>query len=159
MAAIEASEMQIEYYIRQRIEDNLDEVILPHIEQLVNETNLCESRLGRAQFSSLQNLLRETNSIQVVLNWIAYQMGRYAAWREKDFGSKLLVALNGLEGIAKTITAELYASLETEETNFDTLFQNEIQVRRRFREIWKRLIEQYVGQLYRRVVACKGMGS
>lgn len=147
--------MQIEYYIRQRIDETLDEIILPNIEQLVVSAQLCQSDLGKSQFSSLQNLLRETNSIQVVFNWIRYQMGRYKNWNDHHFGSALLRNLNMLENIAKEIVAEIYnfrpEALEQEA-------QQDREIRRLIRQVWKQLIEQYVGQLYRSVVACKGTG-
>lgn len=135
-----ADQLQVEYRIKRLIDLELD-TIIPEIEQLVVDAKLNNNRrLGRSQFSSLQNVARDTTSVKVILTWIRYQMGRYSAWQEQSFGQSLVTALENLKETATRIAREASTAQVSVDKN----------------DIYLRLVRQYVGQLQRLVIAYQG---
>jgi hypothetical protein len=123
--------------------------MIRQMRQMVRDTELCTNRrLGNKQFSDLQGVAGETTSIEVVITWIRYQMGRYRYWNDGHFGSSLIETLQGLEPVADRIAQE------TARTVSPTI------TKRQFADmklmVWHRLVQQYVGHLRREVMACQG---
>lgn len=129
--------LALEYAIQRKIDQQLDDTIIEHARKLINETGVKNNRrMGRAQFTNLQNVTRDTTSVQVILTWIRYQMGRQTAWNERNFGKNLLEYLGPeLQSVAEEIV--------------QTLPPSDAEARKVVREIHLRLIRQYVGQLQR----------
>lgn len=139
-----ASKLRQAYAERRAIEEYLDEMI-PNIRTLVHDTNVHNnSRMGLSQFSSLENIARETNSVEVIIGWVRYQVGRNRPWQEKDFGTKLANALDSLRQQAVVIEKTLLADTGGNVT------------KNRERDIHLQLIRLYAGHLKRCVVAERG---
>ena len=65
-----------QYAIQQLVDERLDTLILD-VRELVNSTEIhLERSMGKAQFSALTTLARDTDSIEAIAVWIEYQMGR-----------------------------------------------------------------------------------
>lgn len=143
-------DLQVEYQLRQKIDEYLDSTILPNIESLVENAKLCgQTRMKNSQFSNLQNVARDTTSVQVILTWVQYQTGRQAAWRDNNFGRDLLQQLESLQGVAESILQEI-------ETEIGTANAGDDFTKRYRRRLWLDLIRQYAGHLQRRFIACQG---
>lgn len=145
-----AANLRQEYQIRQLVDERLDDEIIDSIRKLVQQTDLSNNRrMGRAQFSNLQNVARDTNSVRVIFTWIRYQVGRQpAAWRE--LGPALLKELDGrLQKLSGEIADEVIA--QDRDQNY-----GDKERRRLIRRIWLLLIRQYVGQLQRYVLGYQG---
>lgn len=133
------TDLRLEYELRRLIDEQLD-VLIPQICELVNQTGLCNNTcLERKQLTNLENVARETDSVYVVLNWIQYQIGRQSAWREGDLGYELVKKLKGLNDTAHKLVQKAGGGDDP----------------RLVRQVWMRLVRQYVGQLQRFVVACR----
>ncbi len=140
------ADLRVVYRMQQLIDAELDDII-PDMQAMAQGADLCgETRMRRAQFSALQNVSRDTDSIEAILNWVRYQTGRYSAWRDGRFGASLLEALTGLETTARELLNAL--AREIPDVNAEDA--------RLVRALWLRLIRQYVGQLQRYYVACQG---
>lgn len=140
-------QMREELLIRRYVDEKLDEVLILNIQQLLKTTRIQNNRrMGRSQFSGLQNVARDTASVQVILNWLRYQIGRQASWRDGDFGPKLLNILDEtLYSEAKNIAEDIIKENEG-------YYSDKRTVNRLLRKVWLMLIRQYVGQLQRAVL-------
>lgn len=127
------------YAIQQEIEFLLDEHIIQDIRNLAQ--NKSRLTLGNAQFAGLLNITRETDSVQVMLTWLRYQVGRYPAWQQDEFGKKLLTALENLRTDAEHVLEKVGVK------------KNDPEYRRLLLRVWRMLIRQYVGHLRRAVMA------
>lgn len=144
----EKREIRQSYRIRRYVEEELD-IIIPEMRQLVQETGLCQNRrMGKSQFSNLQNVARDTTSPEVILAWIDYQIGRQAVWRENAFGIKLRTALDALRDNADRIRTKI-------ENDFAEEPLTDAEGKHLRRRIFLALIRQYVGQLTRYHVYCQ----
>ncbi len=155
-------DQRTEYCIQQRIDELIDEVIFDKINNLAAATHLYEkkqkmNKQGNAmgepqympastQFSKLIGLTQSTTSIEVIINWIKYQSGRYAEWQELNFGQMLAEDLESLKDYAIGLTEEVSAKTA------DEILANQ-DGRRYYRGLWLRLVQQYVGMLRRCVIA------
>ena len=109
---------------------------------MIDNTEVYRSDMEESQMQNLVSVTRETDSAEVVLNFILYQVGRdtkNANWRSGNFGVKLEKALRALKGDAQQIVVQV-AGKETSELLDD---------------VWVRLIRHYVGQLRRYFYFCK----
>jgi hypothetical protein len=103
---------------------------------MIRDTEVYHSDMKKSQMQNLVSVTRETDSAEVILNFILYQVGRDDKsnnWRSGDFGVKLEEALRALRGDASQIVVQV-AGEETPELVDD---------------VWVRLIRNYVGQLRR----------
>ena len=60
--------------------------------EMVDNTKVYRSDMEESQMQNLVSVTRETDSAEVILNFILYQVGRdtkSANWRSGDFGVKL----------------------------------------------------------------------
>jgi hypothetical protein len=67
--------MIVEAKLLQKIEEHLDEIV-EIAENCVTNTNAASTDLEESQLRNLQNLASATDSVAVLENFIAYQMGR-----------------------------------------------------------------------------------
>ncbi len=85
--------MMAETKLLQQIERHLDDIV-KRAEECVLETRAADSGLEESQLRNLQNLAAATDSVPVLENFIAYQMGRKKIPRE--LGDRLLEDLQKL---------------------------------------------------------------
>ena len=104
---------------------------------IINDTKVHLSDMEESQMQNLVSVARETDSAEVILNFILYQVGRNnkppRTWRYGDFGVKLEKALCALKGDAQRIVVQVAGEETTELVD----------------DVWVRLIRHYVGQLRR----------
>ena len=55
---------------------------------------LKDTQMGKSQLRNVLNAAMQTRSIEVVNNFIHYQISREKGWRSNDFGEKLISALS-----------------------------------------------------------------
>ena len=85
--------MIAETKLLQQIEQHLDDIV-KRAEECVLETRAADSGLEESQLRNLQNLAAATDSVPVLENFIAYQVGRRKIPRE--LGDRLLKDLQKL---------------------------------------------------------------
>lgn len=135
----EIPDMQRELTINQAIDDRLNG-ILQQMKVLVDNSRIWEAK--KMEVSQIQNLLavsQETGSVEVVKNYIRYQMGRDGgsdSWRNRmgtgpTFGEQVIDAVDNLRSVA--------ASIVPEEKN------NQAEIDR----TWMKLTRLYLGYLRR----------
>jgi hypothetical protein len=122
--------------------DLLINELVRQVRQLVDETGVAASQMEKHQFSNLLGVALDTKSVELVKNFIQYQMGRDVrgtAWRAQNFGGQLVRDLDGLRKKAGDIALNLYDALELDGEPTE----------REIGEIWIEVARQYVGQLNR----------
>jgi hypothetical protein len=65
------------------------------------------NNLTDTQIRNLLNVASNTLSMEVLLNFLKYQIGRESKWQEKDIGEKLISELEGLSENRNTILKHL----------------------------------------------------
>jgi hypothetical protein len=131
-----STNVELNLRLQNAIEGRLN-ALTNQAQDLVRDTRLFQSEaMEESQMQNLVSVARETNSAEVVINFILYQIGRDSknTWRYSGFGEKLARALRGLKGEAETIVTSV-TQKEAEPETVD--------------EVWIRLIRHYVGQLRR----------
>jgi hypothetical protein len=131
-----STNVELNLRLQNAIEGRLN-ALTNQAQDLVRDTQLFQSEaMEESQMQNLVSVARETNSAEVVINFILYQIGRDSknTWRYSSFGEKLARALRGLGGEAETIVTSV-TQKEAEPETVD--------------EVWIRLIRHYVGQLRR----------
>jgi hypothetical protein len=131
-----STNVELNLRLQNAIEGRLN-ALTNQAQDLVRDTRLFQSEaMEESQMQNLVSVARETNSAEVVINFILYQIGRDSknTWRYSSFGEKLARALRGLKGEAETIVTSV-TQKEAEPETVD--------------EVWIRLIRHYVGQLRR----------
>jgi hypothetical protein len=131
-----STNVELNLRLQNAIEGRLN-ALTNQAQDLVRDTQWFKSEaMEESQMQNLVSVARETNSAEVVINFILYQIGRDSknTWRYSGFGEKLARALRGLKGEAETIVTSV-TQKEAEPETVD--------------EVWIRLIRHYVGQLRR----------
>jgi hypothetical protein len=85
----------------QKIEERLDELV-QIAERCVTNTNAASTDLEESQLRNLQNLASATDSVAVLENFIAYQMGRKKL--PVEVGQRILKDIQTLKGKAEELT-------------------------------------------------------
>ncbi len=105
-----------QFIIQDVVDRQLDELI-SNIRSLVDATRVYEKEnMGTSQFRNLSSVAGETDSVEVVVGWIQYQIGRAKpnrGWQTPDrtnkdkpfFGEQLIRLIRDLEEIAKKFAA------------------------------------------------------
>lgn len=122
--------------------DLLINELIRQVRQLVDKTGVAASQMEKHQFSNLLGVALDTKSVELVKNFIQYQMGRdvrRTTWRAQDFGEQLVRDLDGLRKKAQDIALNLYEDLKLDGEPTE----------REIGEIWIEIARQYVGQLNR----------
>ena len=122
--------------------DLLVNELIRQVRQLVDETGVDASQMEKHQFSNLLGVALDTKSVELVKNFIQYQMGRDVrgtTWRAQNFGGQLVHDLDALRKRAEEIALNLYEALELDEEPTE----------KEIGEIWIEIARQYVGQLNR----------
>jgi hypothetical protein len=141
-AGTDVTAMRTQLALKQEIDRRLDELVreagksvhLLHDDRAMREN----------QLRNVVDVAMSTQSLDVVTNFIRYQMGRSGgnqAWRHSDFGHKVIQALEGREAIVQRLTNEVTASVyaAVPESNRATIRQ----------EAQLRLMRFYLGYLNR----------
>jgi hypothetical protein len=128
--------MAIQYGVEQATNE-----LIRRMRQLVDGTDVVNSRMEKHQIGNVLAVALETPSVELVKNFILYQAGRDVSgtsWRKANFGDKLVKELDELheeaEGIAHEVSRQLRAD-QPEEGDID--------------EVWIEMVRQYLGQLNR----------
>jgi uncharacterized protein with von Willebrand factor type A (vWA) domain len=93
--------MIVEAKLLQKIEEHLDEIV-EIAENCVTNTNAASTDLEESQLRNLQNLASATDSVAVLENFIAYQMGRKKL--PVEVGQRILKDIQTLKGKAEELT-------------------------------------------------------
>jgi len=131
--------MQRELEINQAIDARLND-ILERIIKLIDDSAIVESELEVSQIQNLVGIAHETGSVEVVKNFIRYQIGRDkhgTSWRTKidnnsTFGSSVINQIDGLRDDVASLVAG-----ESDYTDVDV------------DRIWMKMTRLYMGNLYR----------
>ena len=111
------------------------------MKNLVDESGVVRSRMEKNQFSNLLAVTLETPSVELVKNWILYQVGRDSkgnSWRSRNFGQDLVTRLDNLREQAESIAGDAQRSL-----GLDRPAEADIEA------VWIEMVRRYVGQLNR----------
>lgn len=105
-----STDTQLELAINNSVDGYLNKM-LTDMEKLLK--NVPPKMLENAQLSNLRAVTQDTTSVEVVTNYIRYQMGRdehARSWRryagEKPFGDALIAAIDGLKGPAESFVTD-----------------------------------------------------
>ena len=109
----EMSALQRELKINQAIEDRLNQ-LLGQMKEMVDNSRIWESGMEVNQLQNLAAVAQETTSVEVVLNYIRYQIGRdgsTSSWRRAignapPFGEQVVAELERLKEVAQGIAGE-----------------------------------------------------
>jgi hypothetical protein len=132
--------------VQRGVEQAMNEMIRSMRELVDQETRVVESDLEKHQFSNLLAVALETPSVELVKNFILYQVGRDTrgtSWRKNRFGEALVNQLDSLKAQAQSIAKEVLKDVpdpdvtRTEPTKAET------------EAVWIELARQYLGQLNR----------
>lgn len=113
----EMTQLQLELKINQAIDARLN-ALLPQMKVLLDETEIWNSKMELHQLQNLLATTQDTGSVEVVKNFIRYQMGRDNqgdSWRKSksnaaSFGDLVIKALDDLKSVAETIVADCKGS-------------------------------------------------
>lgn len=128
--------------IQRGIERTMNEVVRD-MQLLVDDgkINLVASDMEKHQIGNLLGVALETDSVELVKNFIFYQIGRdtkASSWRRNGFGQELADRLESLKTRAKSIADEAHRQLGLPAPNTQEV-----------EEVWIQLVRQYLGQLNR----------
>ncbi|HIQ05560.1 MAG TPA: hypothetical protein EYH31_07660 [Anaerolineae bacterium] len=124
--------------LRREIDDRLDELVTK-AQGLIDQKRVASraSRLEKRQFDNVLSVATETGSVEVVKNFIKYQVGRPGAvgegWRHNGFGEAVVEEIDGwLHEQAEAISHKLLADAAVPT-----------------KEIWIELVRLYLGYMRR----------
>jgi len=126
--------------IQQGVEGFTNEIVR-RMRQLVDSTGVFNSEMEKHQIGNVLAVALETPSVELVKNFILYQVGRDAfvtSWRQADFGAKLVAELDALHMEAKSAALQFGNQPRTGEPDA-----------RDVDEVWIEMARQYLGQLNR----------
>jgi hypothetical protein len=106
------NQLQLELTINQAIDDRLNH-ILPQMKEMLDGTQIWDSKMELHQLQNLLATAQDTGSVEVVKNFIRYQMGRDSqgnSWRKNQFGDLVINALDDLKNKAEIIVADCKGS-------------------------------------------------
>ncbi len=127
--------------IQHAVEQFTNEIIR-RMRELVDETDVVNSRMEKHQIGNLLSVALETPSVELVKNFIRYQIGRdvsRTSWRKNDFGEKLVQALDQLRDDAEVMARDRSIASHLG----DKVQDQDID------ELWIEMTRQYLGQLNR----------
>lgn len=132
--------MQRRMAIQRGVEQAINEMIRD-MRELVDSSQVVQSRMEKHQIGNVLAVALETPSVELVKNFILYQVGRDTrgdSWRRKRFGDQLADRLENLKETAESIAREVHSRLGLSEPT-----KQEIEA------VWTELVRQYLGQLNR----------
>jgi hypothetical protein len=135
MTSVTAIQRELE--INRVIDDQLNE-ILRQMQSLLDASRIWESDMEVSQIQNLLAVAYETNSVEVVKNYIRYQIGRDRdgkSWRRPAdakpvFGDQIVNELDKLQKVAAGIVPKDSSQMEVDQT-------------------WMKLTRLYLGYLRR----------
>lgn len=127
--------------------DKAMEILIPQAEKLIEDLFRYPHQMERHQLTNLVSVSLETNSVQLVLDYIRYQIGRdnrNTSWRigQPSFGSKLLEQLGGLQQRAGGLMEKAIKDYGIGPQN-----KNDEEAR-----IWMLLVRHFIGSLHHNFV-------
>ena len=149
------NEIRYRLIVRQAEDQQLNQLI-PKIRKLlddffVKENDRTKWGLKSTQLSNLLGVSGETDSSEVVIGFIEYQIGRdkrYENWAWEGFGEKMKGELRALQEVSKGIVGK---AIQDSHYSFDENIRAlEIQ------KVWIELVRLYAGYLRRYFVYKKG---
>ncbi|MCA9954666.1 MAG: hypothetical protein H6657_02500 [Ardenticatenaceae bacterium] len=105
------TQLQRELHINRDIDQAMNQ-LLPQMKAFMDDTQIWKSDMELNQLQNLLSTAQDTQSVEVVKNFIYYQMGRDnrgSSWRKSErnqpsFGDRLIQALDELRDTAVLIT-------------------------------------------------------
>jgi hypothetical protein len=137
----ERQELRRLMLVRKYIEGAMNGLVR-RVRKLVDDTNISATQMEKHQISNLLGVALDTGSVEVVINFIQYQVGRDARgtnWRAKGFGNKLVRELKDLQNTARAIAGKVQSDLE----------QSQSPRKEEIDGIWIELVRRYLGQMNR----------
>lgn len=119
------------------IVDEKTDAIIVAMRQLVDDTKIYD-KLSPTQVSNLVNLTRSTDSVEAIITWIQYQIGRPGDWKHHDFGESLVKAI-------KTLGKEAYAEADRLASHENNPKLHDYVAR----YLWAAFVRQYAGHMQR----------
>lgn len=136
-----SSTMQRELRINQAIDAHLN-AMLQQMQEMLDASRIWESNMEVSQIQNLLAVAQETDSVEVVKNYIRYQIGRdgnAGSWRRRVgtgpvFGEQVVAELDRLYGVAKSLLPEQ---------------KDDAAARREAERTWMKMTRLYLGYLRR----------
>jgi len=108
-----------ELHIGRAMDECMNDLV-GEVQTLVDNARIWESRMEEAGVNNVVAVAQDTGSVEVVKNYIRYQVGRDTrneTWRwrvggAKSFGERLVDALDGLHGRAQAIVSAAWEGEE-----------------------------------------------
>jgi hypothetical protein len=111
--------------------------------KLMDDVQVFESDdMDKTQLSTLLGVALDADGVDVIVNYIYYQVGRddkRRKWGYKQFGQKLIERLNELKAEAGVLAQNVLSQLPEGEVDEETLAE----------DIWLALTREAIGQLHR----------
>lgn len=144
------NEMRYRIIVQKKIDEQLNGLI-PDIRALLDlftqldpeQDNRNKWKLEHKQLSNLLGVCGQTDSVEVVIGFIEYQIGRdkyRESWAWEKFGKKLNDKLRILHEKARGIVGQAMQ---------ESLYSNEADRTRENARVWMELVRLYVGHLRR----------
>lgn len=140
--------MLYELSLQEAIQQQLDELVRLATQTVVNHINLKE--MENSQLRNLINVAATVKSVEVVTNFIRYQIGRNAkAWRgETDFGHEVIKAIEGpIKELADSAVDATQAYLKQKGVSEEDLQKSDVDQKKKLTH--QQLTEFYLGYLNR----------
>ena len=116
-------------------------LLVRDMRNLVDESRVEQSRMEKHQIGNVLAVALETPSVELVKNFILYQVGRDTrgdSWRRDKFGDQMVVRLDNLREQAESIALTVHKDLDLPKPTDDEIEQ-----------VWIELVRHYLGQLNR----------
>ena len=128
--------------IQRGIEQAMNEMVRD-MQDLIDDDkiNVVASDMEKHQIGNLLGVAIETDSVELVKNFVYYQVGRDtkgSSWRRNGFGPELVKRLDSLKTKADSIAGEVHRQLGLSTPGLQQI-----------EEVWIQLVRQYLGQLHR----------
>lgn len=119
--------------------------LIEAMRKLLDETRVATSKMEKSQIGNLLEVATSTGSVELVKNFIQYQMGRDVggtSWRAESFGDRLVKLVDGeLKAMAETITDRVARGAGLKLSSPETVELTE--------QVWIQLLRQFIGQMNR----------
>ncbi len=138
--AVMRKQMVIQFQV-----DRYNNKLIEQMRKLLDETKIAGSKMEKSQIGNLLEVTTETQSVELVKNFIQYQMGRDVggtSWRSQSFGDRFVKLIdNELRRMAETVANQVIQ---------DSGLEHSADIERQVQdEVWIELLRQFVGQMNR----------
>ncbi len=125
--------------------DKANNRLIAQMRKLVDDAKLSGSRMEKHQIGNLLEVATETDSVELLKNFVQYQIGRDVggnSWRAQSFGDNLVKFMdNELREAAKHSAADVESA--------ERVKLSDAELKSLTDEIWIQLARQFIGQMNR----------